>query len=156
MKELGKKIRARRLRLKVSLRKLATTVGKSHGWLLLLEQGQIQQPRSEDLTAIADALGEDPQVYLSLAGRVNLAAAHIVPATENVPEWARRLEAKIDSLSDSLALTKADVDGSAKGLAELLGLVRQGQTPSEMQGERVARRRAVRRQPAPQASVRAK
>lgn len=152
VRELGKKIRATRRRKGISLRALGAAIGKSHGWVLNLERGEIQKPAAEDLTAIARELGEDPEVYLQLAGRVSLAAAQIVPARDGMPEWARRLETKIDALSESLALTKADVDGSAQGLAELLGLVRQGQPPGKKRVVRVAGRPAVRRRASRQES----
>lgn len=80
MRELGKRIRKRRLLLGLSLKQIAAAANRSHGWLLNVERG-IGNPPSEALTAIAVALGDDPKEYLRLAGRVSLTAADVTPLT---------------------------------------------------------------------------
>jgi transcriptional regulator with XRE-family HTH domain len=85
VKELGRRIKKRRLSLKLSLKEVAAAAGKSHGWLYSIEQGT-GNPPSEALTAIAAKLGDDPREYLRLAGRVSLTAADLAPIeTPNLP-----------------------------------------------------------------------
>lgn len=151
MKELGRKIRARRVKAGLSVRAVAGQIHKSHAWLSNLERG-IGNPKSEDLTAIAVILGEDPAAYLRLAGRVNLAAAHVVPATEDMPAWASRLESKVDALSDLLRSVGNRVDGGVDGVASVLALLSQanGPRPGDKPDGPAAPRRPARRRRAPQ------
>lgn len=101
----------------MTLKAVARAANKSHGWLLDIENG-VGNPRSEDLTAIAVTLGEDPKEYLRLAGRVALTAADVAPVTrpeippgmaeaiaQAVAEEMRPLLARIDQL---VALLEAD------------------------------------------------
>lgn len=136
----------------MSQRALGAAIGKSHAWVQNLEKGLIEQPRSEDLTAIADVLGADPAEYLRLAGRVNLAAAKVIPAREELqPEWAVRLESKIDALSDLLRSVGNRVDGSAAGVASILAEMSRanGPQPGGTQAGPAAPRRPARRRRAP-------
>lgn len=94
----------------MSLRGLARDLGMSHAWLSNLERGLMAEPKSEDLTAIAVLLGDDPAEYLRLAGRVSLAAAHLVPTKEDVPAWAARLEAKVNAQAKEIDDLRALLD----------------------------------------------
>lgn len=96
MKELGRRIRRRRLQLGLSLREVAAAANQSHGWLVTLEKGQ-GNPPSEALTAIAVMLGDDPREYLSLAGRVALTAADVSPMTrpDLPPAFAEAIAAAV-------------------------------------------------------------
>jgi transcriptional regulator with XRE-family HTH domain len=85
VKELGRRIKKRRLALGLSLQTVAAAASRSHGWLYSIEQGT-GNPKAESLTAVAIALGDDPREYLRLAGRVALTAADFAPmATPSVP-----------------------------------------------------------------------
>jgi len=72
LKELGKRIRRARTKSRISQEALAAVLGKSHGWVSLIERGQIGDPRGEDLTAIALYLEEDPVEFLRLAGKASI------------------------------------------------------------------------------------
>lgn len=117
MKDLGKRIKKRRLQLGLSLKVVAAAADRSHAWLLNLERGE-GNPPAEALTAIAVALGDDPRDYLRLAGRVALTASDVTPVTRPelppgmseaiasaVAEEVRPLLQRIDQL---VALLEAD------------------------------------------------
>lgn len=117
MKELGKRIRARRVKLGYSLKRVAGVAGKSHGWLFAIEKGQ-GNPKAEDITAIALELGEDPKEYLRLAGRVSLAASGVTPLTQpEIPAGmaqaigaavAAEMRPLLDRIDQLVALLEAD------------------------------------------------
>lgn len=96
MKELGRRIRKRRLTLGLSLKEVAAAANRSHGWLLNLERG-IGNPTSESLTAVAVKLGDDPKEYLRLAGRVALTAADVTPVSlpDLPPAFAEAIAAAV-------------------------------------------------------------
>lgn len=79
MRELGKRIKARRLRLGIAQQELARRVGRTHGWLSAIENGKAGEVPAELLTALAVELGEDPADYLRMAGRAVLRAEDIIP-----------------------------------------------------------------------------
>jgi hypothetical protein len=81
----------------------------------------MEKPAAEDLTAIAEILGDPPEDYLRLAGRVNLAAAKLVPGTEPIPAWAVRLEEKLDTLNEALVRVQDAQEVTGEELAEALG-----------------------------------
>lgn len=82
--ELGKQAKRRRLALRKTQEEVAAEVGRSHSWLVALEQGK-GNPPAEVITALAVALAEDPRDYLRMAGRVSLTAEDIVPAKAGLP-----------------------------------------------------------------------
>lgn len=88
VRELGRRVKQRRVRAGLSQRALASRVGKSHGWVSNLEHGVMQRPMAEDLTALASILGDEPADYLRLAGRVSLAAEDVIPAAPGLPPEA--------------------------------------------------------------------
>jgi transcriptional regulator with XRE-family HTH domain len=81
VKELGRRIKKRRLSLGLSLKDVAAAANRSHGWLYAIEQGT-GNPTAESLTAVAVKLGDDPREYLRLAGRVALTAADMAPVSK--------------------------------------------------------------------------
>ena len=141
MRELGKRIHSRRVRLGLTLVDVATAVGRSHSWLTALEKGD-GNPPSEVLTALAIKLGEDPKEYLRLAGRVSLTAADVTPLTrpELPPGFADAVSAavaaqlqplldRIDALlarlpippdgpADQIRRAVADVEAARQEMAE--------------------------------------
>ena len=56
-KELGKRLRARREELELSLRDLERLSGVDNGTLTRIEQGAFAAPRPDKLARIAEALG---------------------------------------------------------------------------------------------------
>jgi transcriptional regulator with XRE-family HTH domain len=68
MRDFGEKVLLARTKRRLSQDALARQIGKSHGWLSLLERGLIEQPRLEDIYAIAQALELDPKEMAQLAG----------------------------------------------------------------------------------------
>jgi transcriptional regulator with XRE-family HTH domain len=54
-----------------SVRQVATRVGIEPSYLSKIERGQQPPPGEDTIIAIADQLGEDPDVLLALAGKVS-------------------------------------------------------------------------------------
>lgn len=54
-----------------SLRRVATTVGVEPSYLSKVERGLEPPPSEAKTVALADVLGEDPDVLLALAGKVS-------------------------------------------------------------------------------------
>lgn len=94
MKELGKRIRARRERLGLTQRSVARPLGRTHSWLSAIEHGT-GNPSAELLTALAVALSDDPAEYLRLAGRTVLRAEDIVPLAALDPRVSEAIEAAV-------------------------------------------------------------
>lgn len=63
-------MRALRLRRGIGLRSFARQLGISPTYLSKIERGEFPPPAEEKVVSIADALGEDRDVMLALAGRV--------------------------------------------------------------------------------------
>lgn len=96
MKQLGKRILARRTRLGITQSALARKVGRTHGWLSAIENGQAGDTPSELLTALAIELGEDPAEYLRLAGRAVLVAEGVIPTAPLDPRVIGAIEAAVE------------------------------------------------------------
>lgn len=120
MKELGKRIKRRRLSLGLTQVDVAAAAGKSHAWLHAIESGQ-GNPPAEALVALAIKLGEDPREYLRLAGRVALRAEDVTPVTrpEVPPALAEAIAEAVavemrpllDRIDQLVALLEADRGG---------------------------------------------
>lgn len=72
----GKYIRKQRLALRTkdpsySLRQVANTAGLEPSFLSKIERGIAPPPSEPKIKALAEALGEDPDVLLALAGKVS-------------------------------------------------------------------------------------
>ena len=74
----GATVRRLREAQKMGLRKFAQTVGMSPTYLSKVERDEFQPPTEEKVRAIADALGQDPDELLALAGRVSADLADII------------------------------------------------------------------------------
>lgn len=75
-KEFGKQVRGKREALNrekdgFSVRKLAARVGVQPSYLSKVERGEVAPPSEATIRRLADALGEDPDVLLALAGKVS-------------------------------------------------------------------------------------
>jgi len=70
MATFGKHIRKLRKARGVSLRRLAKSVEKDHTYLSKIEYGKVPPPSAEVVLALADELGEDPDVLMVMAGHL--------------------------------------------------------------------------------------
>lgn len=61
-----------------SVRQLAARVGLEPSYLSKIERGEQPPPSEESIRAIAEALGEDPDVLLALAGKVSADLQRII------------------------------------------------------------------------------
>jgi transcriptional regulator with XRE-family HTH domain len=74
----GATVRRLREAQKIGLRKFAQMVGMSPTYLSKVERGEFNPPIEEKVRAIAEALGQDPDELLALAGRVSSDLAGII------------------------------------------------------------------------------
>jgi len=70
MATFGKHIRQLRKAKGVSLRKLAKSVEKDHTYLSKIEYGKVPPPSAQVVLALAEALGEDADVLMVMAGHM--------------------------------------------------------------------------------------
>jgi transcriptional regulator with XRE-family HTH domain len=70
-KKFGATIRTLREQRQISLRKFADKVGISPTYLSKIERDEFPPPGEETVKAIAEALGQDPDELLALAGKVS-------------------------------------------------------------------------------------
>lgn len=71
IKPFGQLLRKKRLEKGFSLRKFAELVGISPTYLSLVEQGKIAKPpTAERVKKMAELLGENPDEWIGLAGRI--------------------------------------------------------------------------------------
>jgi len=61
----------RKLDPEFSVRKVATRIGVEPSYLSKIERGEQPPPSEEKIVALAQALGEDPDVMLAMAGKVS-------------------------------------------------------------------------------------
>lgn len=66
----GRRVRVLRAEQGWGLRKFAKAVGVSPTYLSKIERGEFPPPAEDKVVAIADALGQDRDEFLALAGRV--------------------------------------------------------------------------------------
>lgn len=90
-KSFGAMVRRRRLAKKLSLRKFAEMVGVSPTYLSLVEQGKVERPpTAERVRKMAELLGENPDQWIALAGRMPDDVAEIIrEAPETMPALLR-------------------------------------------------------------------
>jgi transcriptional regulator with XRE-family HTH domain len=81
-----------------SLRKVAGRVGVSPAWLSRVETGDADyDPSAEVITALAEDLGEDPDVLLAMAGRTSNRLQQIICRR---PELFAQILEELDQLPD--------------------------------------------------------
>jgi transcriptional regulator with XRE-family HTH domain len=84
---------------KFSVRQVAARIGVQPSYLSKVERGQEAPPSEEKIRALAQALGEDPDVLLALAGKVSgdlqeairrrpLLFAQVIRELKDVPDHA--------------------------------------------------------------------
>jgi transcriptional regulator with XRE-family HTH domain len=74
----GATVRRLREEKKIGLRKFAQMVGMSPTYLSKVERDEFAPPAEDKVRAIADALGQDADELLALAGRVSAELADII------------------------------------------------------------------------------
>lgn len=113
MKDLGRRVRARRLALGKSQTAVASAVSRGHAWLSALENGKGGEVPAEVIVALAVELAESPAEYLRLAGRAVLRAEDVLPV-ELDPRVLATIEKAVDRAFDRFG------DRLVERLAELL------------------------------------
>jgi transcriptional regulator with XRE-family HTH domain len=83
MSEFGEYLRQRREKLQetdaqFSLRRVAAAIGVEPSYLSKVERGEQPPPSEKAVLALAQALGEDPDVLLALAGKVSAELQQII------------------------------------------------------------------------------
>ena len=66
----GELLREKRIEKGFSLRKFAAEVGVSPTYLSQVEQGNVMPPTADRVNRMAELLGENPDEWIALAGRV--------------------------------------------------------------------------------------
>lgn len=84
-----------------SLRRLATQIGVEPSYLSKVERGLEPPPSEPRIVAIADALGENPDVMLALAGKVSRDLMEII---RQRPELFSQLLRELQTLPDQAVL----------------------------------------------------
>lgn len=69
-KMFGQMLREKRIAMGYSLRKFAQLVSVSPTYLSQVEQGNVQPPTADRVQRMAELLGENPDEWIALAGRV--------------------------------------------------------------------------------------
>jgi transcriptional regulator with XRE-family HTH domain len=98
MKSFGEALRERRLAKGLSLRKFAFEVGVSPTYISLVEQGNVDPPTAKRVQRMAELLGEDPDEWIALAGRM----------PEDLPEIIWRQPTEIPDLLRAVKGLTAD------------------------------------------------
>jgi len=76
----GRRVRVLRAEQGWGLRKFAKAVGVSPTYLSKIERGEFPPPAEDKVVAIADALGQDRDELLALAGRIASDLAEVIRA----------------------------------------------------------------------------
>lgn len=118
MRLLGEKVLLARTKLRLSQDAVARAVGKSHGWLSLVERGLIDRLALEDVYALARVLELDRDEMTRLAGFDE-------PAAGPVGRRITLTEGELEAL-----LRRAVVQGVAEALGEA-----QDRRPRAVEGE---------------------
>lgn len=104
--KFGPTVRALREKRQIGLRRLATLIGVSPTYLSRIERDLFPPPSEEKILAIADALDQNPDELLALAGRV----------ASDIPEIIRRRPREFAGLlRTSQDATRRQLDESIAG-----------------------------------------
>lgn len=143
-------------RMHTDSRKLESDTGVPASWTRNLKSGRIKGAPDEDrLAKIVAALQLDAVEVWKYLGRFDkvaeLRGEPLRGEQEPQPEWAIRLESKIDALSDLLRSVGNRVDGGVDGVASVLAMLSQanGPRPGDRPAGPAAPRRPARRRRAP-------
>jgi HTH-type transcriptional regulator, competence development regulator len=88
----GEILRERRIAKGYSLRKFAELVGVSPTYLSQVEQGNVDPPTAERVQRMAELLGENPDEWIALAGRVPDDLPEIIQKHTEVPDLLRAVK----------------------------------------------------------------
>jgi len=88
----GQALRGKRLEKGYSLRKFAELVGVSPTYLSQVEQGNVDPPTAERVHRMAELLGENPDEWIALAGRVADDLPEIIQKHTEVPDLLRAVK----------------------------------------------------------------
>ena len=84
-----------------SVRRLAARVGVEPSYLSKVERGEVAPPSEATIVALAEALGEDPDVLLALAGKVSRQLQAVILKR---PRLFAQLLRELESLPDHAVL----------------------------------------------------
>ena len=90
-KPFGEALREKRVEKGFSLRKFAQLVGVSPTYLSQVEQGNVDPPTADRVKCMAELLGENPDEWIALAGRVAEDLPEIIHQAE-VPDLLRTVK----------------------------------------------------------------
>lgn len=120
--KFGRRVRALRAEQGWGLRKFAKAVGVSPTYLSKIERGEFPPPAEDKVVAIADALGQDRDELLAMAGRIASDLAAVI--REQPRDLAALLRIVRDLPPDAVrrltetARRSAGAAGSEKGRRE--------------------------------------
>jgi transcriptional regulator with XRE-family HTH domain len=100
--QIGNDIRALRKARGMTLKQLATAIGRSLGWLSQIERGQTV-PSVRDLAQIADTLGINISVFFRSANRAEAERGLVLRADDRVPIGSTESGLTEELLSPSLS-----------------------------------------------------
>jgi transcriptional regulator with XRE-family HTH domain len=98
LKTFGQVLREKRIEKGYSLRKFAELVGISPTYLSQVEQGNVDPPTAERVRRMAEILGENPDEWIALAGRV----------PEDLPEIIQKQPTEVPDLLRAVRGLSAD------------------------------------------------
>src|SRR3954464_14456691 len=107
MSEFGEYVRQRRLQLQendartFSLRSVAGAIDVEPSYLSKIERGEQPPPSEKTILALAQTLGEDPDVLLALAGKVSQELQQII---RKRPQLFAQLIRELKDLPDHAVL----------------------------------------------------
>ena len=108
----GRRVRVLRAEQGWGLRKFAKAVGVSPTYLSKIERGEFPPPAEDKVVAIADALGQDRDEFLALAGRV---ASDLTEVIRGHPKELAALLRAIHSLPPEAIRTLSETARRLKG-----------------------------------------
>jgi len=91
-KTFGEALREKRVEKGFSLRKFAGLVGVSPTYLSHVEQENVDPPTADRVKRMAELLGENPDEWIALAGRVPDDLPAIIQAKTEVPDLLRAVQ----------------------------------------------------------------
>lgn len=110
MRAFGQSVLLARTKRRMSQDALARAVGKSHGWVSLLERGLIEKPYPEDLRRVVETLGMPEKELTRLVA--SLSSEGVAPAGPG----GRRITLSEEALEE--LLQRAAAQGAAQALRE--------------------------------------
>jgi len=111
-KPFGEALREKRVAKGFSLRKFALLVGVSPTYLSQVEQGNVDPPTADRVKRMADLLGENPDEWIALAGRVAEDLPEIIREKTEVPELLRAVRGLT---AEQLRKLRGDAEQMKKG-----------------------------------------